>query len=157
MSIAISQICLGFNGLASGENPLNLRVIQDALIRLTQVSEVNEVNEVKGRCHWDVVYFSALNRTAKLLSFNFVFFCSSVVIQQRGKRMCMCHKRKCRKRRYQRIQPLLRKRYRYRSKNPARSSDHKMRKIQLQQLRTKMLTFSFLFVFLERVKQSIAY
>ena len=77
MSIAISQICLGFNGLASGENPLNLRVIQDPLIRLTQVSEVNEVNEVnevkevKGRCHWDVVYFSALNRTAKLLSFNF--------------------------------------------------------------------------------------
>lgn len=38
---------------------------------LTQVSEVNEVKEVKGRCHWDVVYFSALNRTAKLLSFNF--------------------------------------------------------------------------------------
>ena len=71
MSIAISQSCLGFNGLGSGENPLNLRVIQDALIRLTQVSEVNEVKEVKGRCHWDVVYFSALNRTAKLLSFNF--------------------------------------------------------------------------------------
>jgi len=38
---------------------------------MTQVSEVNEVKEVKGRCHWDVVYFSALNRTAKLLSFNF--------------------------------------------------------------------------------------
>ena len=44
---------------------------------MTEVSEVNEVNEVKevkevkGRCHWDVVYFSALNRTAKLLSFNF--------------------------------------------------------------------------------------
>ena len=74
MSIAISQIYLGFNVLASGENPLNLRVIQDPLIPLTQVSEVNEVNEVKevkGRCHWDVVYFSALNRTAKLLSFNF--------------------------------------------------------------------------------------
>ena len=46
----------------------------DALLYITQVSEVNEVNEVKevkGRCHWDVVYFSALNRTAKLLSFNF--------------------------------------------------------------------------------------
>jgi hypothetical protein len=27
MSIAISQICLGFNGLASGGNPLNLKEV----------------------------------------------------------------------------------------------------------------------------------
>ena len=35
---------------------------QPHLKLITQVSEVNEVNEVKevkGRCHWDVVYFSA--------------------------------------------------------------------------------------------------
>ena len=75
------------------------------------------------------------------------FFARLLFIQQRGKRMCKCRKRKCRKRKYQRKQPLLRKRYRYRSKNPARSSDHKMRKIQQQQLRTKMLTFSFFCAF----------
>ena len=41
------------------------------MTEVSEVNEVNEVKEVKGRCHWDVVYFSALNRTAKLLSFNF--------------------------------------------------------------------------------------
>lgn len=84
-----------------------------------------------------------------------MFFCSAVIIQQRGKRMCHMHM--YHKHMYQHIPLLLQRRCRYRSMNPARSSDRKKRKIQLQQLRTKMLTFSFLFVFLKLVKQLIAY
>ena len=81
-------------------------------------------------------------------------FARLLIIQLRGKRKC--RKRKCRKRKCQ-LLSLQQLRCRYRSRYPAQSSDHKMRKIQLQQLRTKMLTFSFLFCFFKRVKQSIVY
>ena len=71
MCFVVFDVFLHGNVLRRNINPMQIEMLEGIETQVSEVNEVNEVKEVKGRCHWDVVYFSALNRTAKLLSFNF--------------------------------------------------------------------------------------
>ena len=56
MSIAISQICLGFNGLASGENPLNPK---EFILSLTKDSGYfNLLNQLNPWFYYSMMLFN---------------------------------------------------------------------------------------------------